>query len=102
MKKIPTVLSGVVVAFLTAGLQAYASNLTFTETIPNINFAVQGQTYNGQFTDANLKSGSTVFNNSLETITSATVDLTIGNDTSLPISLTIDGITADLTPSSSP
>jgi hypothetical protein len=102
MKKTYTILSGVVIAFLTTGLQAYASSLTFTETISGIDYEVEGQTYNGQFTDANLKDGSLVFNNTQETITSATVDLTILNDTSLPISLTIDGVTQNLTPSASP
>jgi hypothetical protein len=100
MKKISTISSGVLVAFLMTGLQAYA--VTFTETNLNINYEIENNPYPGTFTDANLKSGSTVFNNTQYTITSATVDLTILNDTSLPVTLTIDGISASLTPSKSP
>jgi len=102
LKTINLLSSSVLAAFLTAGFQAYANSLTFTETIPNINYEIEGVTYNGTFTDGSLKSGSTVFNNTQETISSATVALTISNDTSLPVTLTIDGVSANLTPTSSP
>jgi hypothetical protein len=92
-----------ITALLTAGMQAHAiPSLTFTETINNINYEVYGQTYQGTFTRANLLSGSTVFDNSLYTITGATVNLTMKNATGYSISLTIDGITQDITASTSP
>lgn len=85
-------------AIAAGGSSAFATPTTFSETISGINYGIEGQAYNGTFTDANLKNGSTVFNNTLETITSATVYLTILHDVGLPVSLTIDGITLDRTP----
>ena len=88
---------------LTAMLTAHAVPVTtFTENINNINYEVFGQTYNGTFTRANLLSGATVFDNSLYTITGGTVNLTMLNAAGHQISLTIDGITLDLTASTSP
>lgn len=89
---------------LIGGAQAFAvTSTTFTESINNINFGIENGNYNGQFTDANLKSsGGTVFNNSQYTITSATVDLTIDNGTGHSVSLTIDGIQMDLPDTASP
>ena len=102
MKNNLKLLGGMAAAFLMAGLQAHATSLTFTENIPNINYEVAGQTYTGQFTDANLKSGSTVFNNSMETISSATIDLTMLYAAGNSIKLTVDGISQDLTFTGSP
>lgn len=94
-------MSAVVAVMLTGGT-AFATSTTFTETINNINFGIEGATYDGMFTDANLKSGSTVFNNSQYTITSATVDLTVVNGQGHSIKLTIDGIAMDLPDTASP
>lgn len=102
MKATILLLTAAIAVIATGGTSAFATNMTFSETISGINYGIEGQAYNGTFTDANLKSGSTVFNNTLETITSATVYLTILNDVGLPISLTIDGVTQDMTPSHSP
>jgi hypothetical protein len=102
LKISPILLSSVSLAVLASGMQTYAAGLTFTETIPNIDYEIEGQTYHGNFTDANLKSGSTVFNNTQETITGAMIALTISNDKGLPVTLTVDGISANLTPENSP
>jgi hypothetical protein len=89
---------------LAAAVQAHATGttLTFTETINNIDAEVYGTPYNGTFTDANLKSGSTVFNSSLYTITSATVDITMLYAAGHEVYLTIDGTTQNQEPHTSP
>ena len=64
MKTTSKISALLIAASLTAGLQAHAS-LIFTETLNGINAEVEGTPYTGTFTDANLLSGSTVFNNNL-------------------------------------
>ncbi len=86
---------------LAAAIQANA-NLIFTESLKNINAEVEGVTYTGTFTGANLLSGSTVFNSSLYTITSAAIDLTMLNAAGHQTSLIVDAFTLNLTPSTSP
>jgi hypothetical protein len=102
MKKNAVLMGSVIAAILTSA-SAFATSTQYTETTSGINFDVQGQTYKGTFTDAGLKSGGSTFNPSQSTITSAMIDLTIVNDAEgLPISLTVDGITMDLSPHTSP
>ncbi len=99
MKTSSLLLNSAIAGMILSGAQAFAATTNFSETIPNIDYEIEGQTYKGTFTDANLKSSTgAVFNNTKETITSGTVDLTILNDTSLPVTLTIDGISQNLTP----
>jgi hypothetical protein len=86
---------------LAAAVQANATTI-FTESINNINAEVEGSLYTGTFTDANLLSGSTVFNSSLYTITSAVIDLTMLNAAGHATTLTVDAIAQNMTPSTSP
>jgi hypothetical protein len=100
MKTTSKITALLLVGTLAAALQANA--LTFTESLNNINAEVEGVTYTGTFSGANLLSGSTVFNNTLYTISSATVDITMLNAAGHQTSLIIDAFTQNLTPSTSP
>jgi hypothetical protein len=86
---------------LAAGLSANASQI-FTESINNINAEVENNPYTGTFTGANLLSGSTIFNNTSYTISSAVVDLTMVNAAGHATTLTIDAFGLILTPTTSP
>jgi hypothetical protein len=97
MKKF-ILLSGVSAAFLTAGLQAYAQDPAFTNANASINFTIANGPYDGSFSDSTFKSGSTTFNNSLYTIASGTMNLTIDNmPANTPIELTIGSGTGSTT-----
>jgi len=70
-------ISGVLAAFLTAGVQAYANNdPAFTNSNPNIDASIASGPYDGSFSDSTFKSGSITFNNSQYTITGGTMSLT--------------------------
>lgn len=86
---------------LAAAMQANAS-LIFTETITGINAEVQGTPYTGHFTGSSLLSGSTVFNSSLYTISSAVIDLTMLNAAGHQVTLTVNASTLNMTPTTSP
>jgi hypothetical protein len=101
MKTAAKISALVLVGSLAAAVQSQAT-VTFTETINNIDAEVEGTPYTGAFTDAKLLSGSTVFNNTLYTITSVVVDLTMLNAAGHQTSLTIDGSTLNMTPTKSP